>query len=83
MTVFVISSFGLLQAFSKLMSLEGLLSPLALSVIQIYITRFAPGLIVVCMDTQQKWVRIPLKNSKHTVHDRSKRIFLLLSHLKY
>ena len=57
------------------MSLEGLLSLLALRVIQIHTARFVPGLTVVCMEAQQKWVRIPLKNLRHAVHDRNNRIF--------
>ena len=60
---------------SLLMPLEGLLSPLALRVIQIHTASFVPGLTVVCMEAQQKWVRIPLKKLGHAVHYRSNRIF--------
>ena len=62
-----------------LMFLEGLLSALVLSVTQIHTARFVQGLTVTCMEAQQKWVRIPLGNVRHAMHDRSNRIFLFLS----
>ena len=66
---------------SLLLSLEGLLSPLALRVIQIHTASFVPSLTVVCMEAQQKRVRIPLKNLGHAVHDRSNSIFPFISRL--
>ena len=59
----------------ELMSLERLLSPLAPSVIQIHATRFVPGLTVVCMEAQQKWVRIPFENLRHALHAMGNRNF--------